>query len=90
MARIPVRVHPRSSRSEVRAESDNTISIWTHAAPVDGKANEAVCRSLAEILRLPLSAVEVAVGARGRLKIVAIAGLSEDEVLERLRGAPTP
>ena len=87
MARLAVRVHPRSSRNEARVAPDGTISIWTNTAPVDGAANEAACRLLATGLGIPLSAVRVVVGARSRSKMVDVDGITEAEALVRLREA---
>ena len=55
------------------------------APPVDGRANEALERLLAGALDRPRSDVRIVSGGRGRLKTVAIEGMSEEDVLKRLR-----
>ncbi len=54
------------------------------APPVDGKANAALERLVANALGVPKSAVSVVSGARGREKTLAIEGYSKDEVHDLL------
>jgi uncharacterized protein (TIGR00251 family) len=81
---ISVRVTPRSGRDEVLGWQDGVLRVRVRAAPVDGRANEAVCRLLAKQLGVPVSAVEVAGGASSRTKTLRVAGLSREEVKARL------
>jgi hypothetical protein len=62
----------------------DAVKIRLAAPPVDGAANEELVRFLAERLGLPRSAVTIATGARGRRKIVRIAGLTAAEARQRL------
>ena len=55
------------------------------APPVDGRANDALERLLARALDLPRSDVRIVSGGRGRLKTVAVDGMSEEDVQSRLR-----
>ena len=63
---------------------DGALAVRVTAAPVDGAANGAVCAVLAAALGVPRTAVVLAHGARGRDKLVRVAGLSLDEVKARL------
>lgn len=49
---------------------------------VDGKANEALRRLLAARLNVPLAAVTILSGARGRTKRVAVKGVTAEKVRE--------
>ena len=69
--RITVRVIPRSSKNEISQEG-NTFKVRLTAPPVDGAANEALLKLLAERLDLPRRAIHIVQGATGRQKIVQI------------------
>ncbi len=64
------------------------IRLRVNAPPVDGAANEAVVRLLAERLGVPRSAVEVAAGAAARHKVVLVAGVTRGEAAQRLGLGP--
>jgi len=71
--RITVRVLPRSSKNEIVGEKeDGAIKIKTTAAPVDGAANEAVIKLLAEYYGVKKSAVMIVRGHTSKTKIVEI------------------
>lgn len=55
------------------------------APPVEGAANEALITFLARRLRLPKRAVTIERGATSREKLVAVMGLTLDELWQRLR-----
>lgn len=86
-ALLSVRVQPRSSREEVLGWEGTTLRVRVRAAPVDGAANQAVRELLARSLGLPLSAVVLVKGARGRAKLIRIEGHSFETVKVRLRAA---
>ena len=82
-----MRVQPRASRSEIVGwRADGALSVRVAAPPVEGQANAALARLLAEALGLRPAAVTVELGARGRDKLVKIEGLSPDEVRRRIGG----
>ena len=81
---IRVRVTPRSGRDEVIGWQGDELRVRVRAAPVEGQANEALCRLIAKAVGVPFSAVEVVGGATSRTKTLRIEGLSEDEVRVRL------
>ena len=82
----PVHVLPRSSRNEVKLESDS-LRVYLTAPPVEGAANEALVSLLAEKLRLPKRQLEVVRGATSRQKVLAIHGLTLEEFWRRLEAA---
>jgi uncharacterized protein (TIGR00251 family) len=83
---VPARVLPRSSRNEVRLGTDS-LRVSLTAPPVEGAANEALVALLAEKLGLPKRQVQVARGATGRQKVLAIQGLILEEFWRRLDAA---
>lgn len=70
--------------SEVVGLHGNEIRLRVAAPPVDGAANAAVVRLLAEHLGVPRSAVEVAGGVAARHKVVLVAGVTPSEAARRL------
>lgn len=80
---LPVRVQPRAKRTEAVGERDGAIVIRIAAPPVDGKANAALCRFVAERAGVPKRAVSVIRGEGARDKLVRVEGVS----LEALRAA---
>jgi len=81
-----VRVQPRASRNEVVGPHGSAVRIRLKAPPVDGAANEALIRVLAERLEVPRSAVRIEAGASGRSKVVAIDGVDPETAARRLLG----
>jgi hypothetical protein len=81
---IRVRVTPRAGRDEVLGWQDDVLRVRVRAAPIEGRANEALCRLLARQLGVPFSAVEVVGGGSSRTKTLRIVGLTEDEAKARL------
>jgi uncharacterized protein len=72
-AAIALRVTPRASKNEiVEVLNDGTVKIHLTAPPVEGKANEALLKFLAEILDVPISRLDIVAGAGGRDKLVAV------------------
>jgi uncharacterized protein (TIGR00251 family) len=79
MTDLAIRVQPRAKRTEVAGERAGAVVIRVSAPPIDGKANEAVCRLIAERIGVPKSAVRIVRGEAARDKVVRIDGLSSDE-----------
>ena len=84
MGDLAIRVQPRAKRTEIAGERGGAVLIRVNAPPVEGKANEAVCRLIAERLELPRRAVEIVRGDSSRDKLVRIEGLSADEARDKL------
>lgn len=62
------------------------LQVRLRATPVEGRANAALLRLLAQRLGLPPSALSIVSGARGRLKRLQVEGLARDELNARLAG----
>jgi uncharacterized protein (TIGR00251 family) len=76
-ARLRVRVRPGASRSEILGERDGVLVVRLSAPPVEGRANDALCRLLAKRLRVPPTSVEIVRGAKSRDKLVEVGGMTE-------------
>jgi uncharacterized protein (TIGR00251 family) len=85
---LDILVHPRASREGIALMGDR-LKVSVNAPPVDGKANEAVIRVLAEALGAPRSAVEILRGETGRRKTVRIRGVTLAVLLPLLGSAAT-
>jgi hypothetical protein len=82
---LSVKLQPRAGKNEIGPALGNEIKIKIAAPPVDGAANEALIRFLAETLGCPRSAVQIARGQTSRHKTVAVAGMGAAEALAKLR-----
>jgi uncharacterized protein (TIGR00251 family) len=80
---LSIRIQPRASKNEIIARSGGGIKIRLTAPPVDGAANEALVKFLADTLSVPKSHIEIVSGHTSREKIVRIHGISHAEA-ERL------
>lgn len=85
-ALVELRLQPRARRTEVVGERGGAILVRVTAPPVDGKANEALCRLVAERACVMRSAVEIVRGASGRDKLVRVRGVTAGAVRAALLG----
>lgn len=81
---FPVWVKPRAGRNRVIGLREGALHVALNAPPVEGRANEALVRFLAEVLEVRQSQVEIVSGERSRHKVVRIAGLAPEELRRRL------
>ena len=82
-----VKVHPRAKKDAITGEVGDALKMALNAPPVDGKANAACVRFIAEILRVPRSSVTIAAGETNRNKLIRVVGVSAAQAEERLRAA---
>jgi uncharacterized protein (TIGR00251 family) len=81
---IAVRVAPRAGRSAIAGERAGRLLIQTTAPPVDGRANDAVCRLLAKALGVATGRVRVVGGAHTRDKLVRVDGITAADAAHHL------
>ena len=91
MARLSVRLIPGASSDridgwDVDADGRHVLKVRVRARPVEGEANAALLKLLAKSLGVPKSAVTLDRGGQSRLKMIAVAGLSDEELHSRLTG----
>ncbi|EKD43109.1 MAG: hypothetical protein ACD_72C00454G0001 [uncultured bacterium] len=73
MSKIKIRVLPRSSKNEVVGEmADGTLKVKLTAPPVDGKANDALIKLLADHFDITKSKIKIATGATSKNKTIEI------------------
>ncbi len=83
-ATLSVRIQPRASKNEIIRQEDGGFKIRLLAPPVDGAANEALVRFLADLVSVPKSGVEIVSGHTSKNKIVKINGVSQEAVNQLL------
>jgi uncharacterized protein (TIGR00251 family) len=75
---------PRASRDEICGLQGDAIKVKVTAPPIEGRANMALQRFIAEKLHLASSQVEIMAGKRSREKILKVSGISRAEVEKAL------
>jgi uncharacterized protein YggU (UPF0235/DUF167 family) len=87
--RISVRLTPGAAHDRLDGwDSDPdgrpVLKARVRARPIEGRANDALVRLVADALDLPRGAVSLVQGDRSRIKRLEIAGLDDDGVRARL------
>lgn len=75
-----VRVHPGARREGFAGLHDGAAKIDLPEAAEDGRANDALVRLVARLLRIPLASVTILRGHSSRSKLVQVAGVTVDEL----------
>ncbi len=70
--KLLLRVKPNAKEEKLVETGPGEYQAWVKAAPVDGKANEALIRLLADRLNVPKSSVKILSGKNSRVKRVQI------------------
>ena len=81
--RLTLHVQPRAARTEIAGLHGDALKIRLAAPPVDGAANEALIRFLAERLGVSRSAITLVSGATSRRKVVEVSGMTAEAVAAR-------
>ena len=77
---IAVRLQPRARANEIVGEHDGAVVVRVTAPPVDGRANDALCRLIAKRARVGVRSVSVVRGAGARKKVVRVEGIELEEL----------
>jgi uncharacterized protein (TIGR00251 family) len=85
LTRLKVRIVPNARRNEIASISQEEVRLKVHAPAQDGKANAELVRFLSESVGCPRSDIAIIRGEKARDKVIEIAGVSVEEVWERLR-----
>ena len=75
-----MRLQPRAHADEIVGERAGVLIVRVTAPPVDGRANEALCRLLAKRARVGVRSVTVVRGAGSREKLVRVEGITGAEL----------
>jgi hypothetical protein len=86
-ARLRLRVSPGAARPAVVGRHGDAWKLCVAAPPERGRANEAALELLARTLGVAREEVRLVSGRRGRDKVVALEGLTQEEAERRLASA---
>jgi uncharacterized protein len=81
---INVRLTPRAAREQIAAGDGGGYLVRVTVPPVDGRANDALCRLIASRAGVAPSRVTVLRGAKGREKVLSVEGIDGATLRERL------
>jgi uncharacterized protein (TIGR00251 family) len=73
---LTLHVQPGAKRNEISGLHGDALKIRLAAPPVEGRANEALLKYIAELFDVPLRQVELKQGAQSRHKVIAVSGSS--------------
>lgn len=85
--RFEVEVKVRASRSAVLGVKGERLSVALAAPPVDGAANEALRRLLADHFGLPQRDVQLVGGEKSRRKLLELRGITLEQLWARVPAA---
>lgn len=80
---LTLHIQPGAKKTEFAGLHGDALKIRLAAPPVDGKANEALVKFVAEVLGLPKSAVNLKSGQTSRRKVLEVIG-SDSQAIARL------
>jgi uncharacterized protein len=78
---FPVRVQPRASKDEIAGVMGGALKVRLRTPALEGRANEALCEFLAQLLKTPKAAVRILSGHHSRSKRVEVRGVTELQIL---------
>jgi uncharacterized protein len=81
---VTVRLTPRAGRNEIAGERSGVLLVRVTAPPVDGRANDALCRLIAKRARVGVRSVSIVRGASQREKVVRVEGIGTRELRSAL------
>lgn len=71
---LTLHIQPGAKRTEVAGLHGDALKIRLAAPPIEGRANEALLKFIAESFAVPLRQVELKQGGQSRHKVVAVSG----------------
>jgi len=77
---LTLHIQPGARKTEFAGLHGDALKIRLAAPPVDGKANEALVRFVAEALNLPKSAVNLKSGQTSRRKVLEVSGTTAEAI----------
>lgn len=80
--KIYITAKPRSKKEYVKRVDDTHYIVSVNAPPVDGKANQAIIKSLAKYFDKPKSQIYILTGASSKRKVIEMP-VTDDELDER-------
>lgn len=83
-AQLSCYVQPKSSRCAVIGVYDGMLKVALTAPPVDGEANKMLIKFIASQMGVSKSLCSIVQGDTSRRKVVRIAGVTAEDVKQRL------
>ncbi len=80
-----VQVIPRASKCEIVGATGDALKVKLSAPPVEGKANEACLRFLAEQFNLARNRLSIIGGQTSRKKVIQVSGMKSNEMAMLLK-----
>jgi uncharacterized protein len=80
--RFSVRLTPRGGADVVDGVVDGVLRARVAAPAVDGAANQALLRMLADLLDVPRRDVSLVSGTTARIKVIAVDGVGAERLRE--------
>jgi uncharacterized protein (TIGR00251 family) len=71
---LTLHVQPGAKRSEIGGLHGEALKIKLAAPPIEGRANEALLKFIADLFVVPLRNAELKQGGQSRHKVVAVIG----------------
>jgi uncharacterized protein (TIGR00251 family) len=87
---LAVRLQPRARCDEIVGEREGRLVVRVSAPPLEGRANEALCRLIARRAHVSRRSVSVLSGARSREKRLRVEGIGLAELRRALGLEPSP
>ena len=84
-ASLTLHIQPGAKKTEFAGLHGDALKIRLAAPPVDGKANEALVRFIADTFDLPKSAVTLKSGQTSRRKVLEVAAPAIKDLESRLQ-----
>ena len=81
---IALRVYPSTNRSEVVGFRNGVLQVKVSEPPTKGKANRELITLLSQLLKIGKGSINIVKGHTIRSKVIAIDGLSREEVMKRI------
>lgn len=75
---LTLHVQPGAKRSGIAGLHGEALKLRLAAPPIEGRANEALLKFIAELFGVPLRQVELRQGGQSRHKVVAVSGSAID------------
>jgi uncharacterized protein (TIGR00251 family) len=84
--RFAVRLTPRAALDRIDGATDGVLRVRVGAPAVEGAANNALIKLIAEELGVARSAVRIVAGASSRQKLVVVDGVDPEAIVARWPG----
>jgi uncharacterized protein (TIGR00251 family) len=82
--RISLHVYPNAPRNQVVGFEGGVLRVKVAAPPLKGQANRELVAFLSQLLGVSRGSLAILKGHTSRDKLIAVSGLSREEVIKRL------